>query len=123
MSRERGRIYEELAADYLISRGLCVVSKNFYCKSGELDLVCREQQELVFVEVKFRKNAAFGNPTEMISFSKQRKLAKTAEFFLLQNSQYRDLPCRFDVVGITGQTPGQQNSPKIDWIKNAFLIT
>ena len=122
MSRERGQIYENIAADYLQQQGLSLITRNFQCKAGELDLVCLDNKTLVFVEVKFRKNSLFGSALEMVSVSKQKKLVRTAELFLLQNRKYRAHPCRFDVFAITGYNNKQQ-SEKLDWIKNAFLIT
>lgn len=123
MSRERGKYYEQLAAQHLERNGLEIIRQNFLCRAGEIDLVCRDGHTLVFVEVKYRNNARFGSAVEMISSSKQQKLIRSAQFFLQRQAQYQYLPCRFDVVAITGCAANGNNQAKLDWIKNAFLIT
>jgi len=122
MSRESGQYYETLAAAFLTDQGLKLLARNFHAYRGELDLVMQERNVLVFVEVKYRKNARFGCPAESISIKKQQHLSHAAGYFLQSRNQYANMPCRFDVIAITGgQTPDSE--AKIDWIKNAFLIT
>lgn len=72
---------------------------------------------LVFVEVRFRADTRLGSPLETITAAKQRKLIRTAHFFLQQHCGNRWPPCRFDVVGISGELDAL---PHIDWIANAF---
>ena len=76
----------------------------------------QEKAFLVFIEIRFRKSNAYGSATESITASKQQKIIKTAEYFLLKNPSYRAVSCRFDVVGIS-QT---LDNPRFNWIKNAF---
>ncbi len=119
MSRQQGNNYEKQAADFLRKQGLILLTKNFYAYRGELDLVMQDKQTLVFIEVRYRKNTNFGTPEETVTCSKQRHLVKAAQKFLQLNQALAQLPCRFDVIAITQSG----NTAKINWIKNAFLIT
>lgn len=112
-SRERGDRAEQQALDYLQSRGLKLVRRNFLCRMGEIDLIMMHHQHLVFVEVRYRKNSNYGTPAATISFTKQRRLTRTANLYLQQ--QGSDMPCRFDVVAIVAQP-----ETEIEWIQNAF---
>jgi putative endonuclease len=116
-SREIGKFTEDIAAKYLQQQGLREVTRNFYCRLGEIDLIMIDKQTLVFIEVKYRKNANFGGALASISISKQRKLQKTATFYLQQQrlNAYNTL-CRFDVVALEGN----MNNATINWLKNAF---
>ena len=75
----------------------------------------RDQEYLVFVEVRHRKNTQYGGALESITFSKQAKLRRAAEVYL-QNIKTRDCPCRFDILCITGSL----QRPNYLWIENAF---
>ena len=86
--------------------------KNFRCRQGEIDLVCREGKELVFTEVKYRSDASCGSPFEAVDVRKQEKIRRTALFYLCRYGYPENTPCRFDVVGITGSN--------IQLIRNAF---
>jgi len=123
MSRKNGLIYESLAAKYLQQQGLKLIEKNFHAYQGELDLIMMDKKDLVFVEVKFRKSSKYGTAAEMVNYKKQQHLAHAAQFFLQSRKQYNNYPCRFDVIAISGDQHQQEKQPKIDWIKNAFLIT
>ena len=72
---------------------------------------------LVFVEVRFRKSDNFGSPVESVTASKQRKLLQTAQLFLLAHPQWRNAPCRFDIVAAR---PTENNALQFEWIQNAF---
>jgi len=116
-SREIGQLTESFAANYLISQGLVEVMRNFTCRLGEIDLIMQDQQTLVFIEVKYRKNTNFGGAIAAISPTKQRKLQKTATLYLqIQQLNAYNTPCRFDVIAIEGRL----SQPDICWIKNAF---
>ncbi|WDE06142.1 YraN family protein [Thalassomonas viridans] len=116
-TRERGRQTETLAADYLLARGLTLVGKNFSAKTGEIDLLMKESDVLVFVEVKYRKQAFFGGALAAVSAGKQKKIRRTAEFYLQQAGlNAYNTPCRFDVVTLQGSI----ERPQITWLKNAF---
>lgn len=110
-NREKGTLYEEAAAKYLTKQGLQIICRNFRCKQGEIDIVAKDDNGYVFVEVKYRKNMEFGSPQEAVGVPKQKTIRKVAEYFLYKN-YLTGVPIRFDVVAITGE--------EINWIKNAF---
>lgn len=107
----RGKSAEDQAYAYLMQQGLQPVCRNYRCKHGELDLVMREGRALVIVEVRYRKNSAYGSASESVTAAKQSKLIAAAQHYLLTHRD--DCPVRFDVVAMSGDG-------KIDWIKNAF---
>lgn len=84
---------------------------------GEIDLIMLDRDTLVFVEVRYRKDGDFCNPLETVTRSKQRKIIKAASHYLLTRLKSHDIPCRFDVVGVTRE--GTDNY-HFEWIKNAF---
>ena len=110
--RAVGSLHEEQAAAYLKSRGLRIVEANYRCRTGEIDLIARDGEYLVFVEVKYRRTSVSGEALCAVDGAKQRIISKTAKHYLTMRRKNLDLPCRFDVVGIDGA--------EIRWIKNAF---
>lgn len=113
---QHGRHAEDLAHRYLLKHGLNTITRNYRCKRGEIDLVMRDADSLVFVEVRYRANQRFGTAAETIFPGKMHRLRRTAEHFLQRHSRYTKLYSRFDVIGITGTL----NTPQIAWIKDAF---
>ncbi|WP_136255360.1 YraN family protein [Onishia niordana] len=113
-ARARGAAIEALANDWLTARGLTPVARNQHAKGGELDLVMREGEILVFVEVRHRRDSRHGHPLETVTISKQRRLIKAARFYLARNGL--SCPCRFDVVAVTGSAPNLE----FLWVKAAF---
>ena len=112
--RQLGGQAEQLAAAYLNQQGLKLVTSNYQCRFGEIDLVMREGITLVFVEVRLRSNANFGGAAMSITASKQQRLARTAEHYL---QQYGESACRFDAILMSEMDMGN-----IEWIKNAFEV-
>lgn len=112
--RTIGTAYEEQAVLFLQQKGYYIVEKNFRCRQGEIDIVARDGQYLVFVEVKYRKASANGLPEEAVDRRKQQKIIRTAQYYLYQKNLGEDCPCRFDVVGICGD--------RIRLTQNAFEI-
>ena len=110
--RRLGNEKEELAAGYLKEHGVILLAKNFYFRGGELDLVAKDGEYICFIEVKYRKNAAFGYPEESVSPVKKRNILHGARLFLYQNHFPEETPCRFDVIAIMND--------EIKWIKDAF---
>ncbi len=106
---------EKLALKYLKKQGLVAHQQNYSCRFGEIDLIMYDNDYLVFVEVRYRKSAAFGGALESIDARKQGKLRRTAEFFLIK-SKNNDCPCRFDILCINGNLL----QPEYHWIQNAF---
>jgi len=110
-TRAKGQVFENRACDYLVQNGLTLICKNFHASCGELDLIMRDNDTLVFVEVRFRKNKGFGGALASVDRHKQKKLIKTAQVYLQKQSFYHQ-PCRFDVVAIT--------EDDIQWEKNVL---
>ena len=110
---------EMWAKAYLERQGYRIREINFRCALGEIDLVAEEGGELVFVEVKTRRDAAFGYPEEQISFSKRKKIATLAQWYL-KHRERRDRPARFDVVSLLMAERGEVTG--VDLIQNAFSL-
>ena len=100
--REVGSRYELQAAAYLQQKGMQILEKNYRCRIGEVDLIGRDQEYLVFVEVKFRRNLSYGAPAEAVTLLKQMTIRRVAEWYLAQRGLAAETPCRFDLVGIDG---------------------
>lgn len=113
----QGTAAEELACHYLEARGLTLVMRNFRCRWGELDLIMRDSEQLVFVEVRSRRYTRYGTPAESVTRAKQQRLLRAAAFYL--QCQPLDPPCRFDVVAVL--QPG--GAARIEWIRDAFQLT
>lgn len=110
-ARASGRQAEEQAARFLEERGLVILARNVACRGGEIDLVCRDGQTLVFVEVRLRRNAAFGGAGSSITVGKQRRIVLAARHYLAAHGNAQSA-CRFDCVLLDGQN--------IDWLRDAF---
>ena len=116
--RQFGRQAEELAKTYLMDMGLEFIDSNFHSRYGEIDLIMKEDDILVFVEIKFRGEKSYGNIVESINRAKQRKIVQTSRIYLQKNKIADRMLCRFDVVFISGRESGG-----INWIKDAFRIS
>lgn len=114
--RRKGGRFEQLALSWLQARGLRLVHRNYRCKLGEIDLVLRDREVLVFVEVRFRGVNSQVPACETVDARKQQKLLRAARHFLLCNEALAMLPCRFDVLGIDAA----EGHPRYEWIRNAF---
>lgn len=115
---ERGIAAEALAARYLERQGLHLVTSNFRAKVGELDLIMSDRQVLVVVEVRSRSRTDFVTPGATVTRGKQRRLVRTAQFFLLRYRQFANWPVRFDVVEVTGDLAAAE----IRWSRAAFTL-
>lgn len=113
---QHGQQAEERARRYLRKQGLKLVTQNYRSPYGEIDLIMRERETLVFIEVRYRRHKAFGLPAETVDWRKQRKLRATAEHYLQNNRKSGDRPCRFDVMTISGD----HKNGTIDWYPDAF---
>lgn len=111
-----GHKAEKIAFRYLTDQGLKLIKRNYSCRHGEIDLIMRLQESLIFVEVRYRQSTKFGLPQETVGKTKQRRIAKTAEYFLIDKKMSDQCPCRFDIVAIHGTIPNH----KINWITDAF---
>ena len=110
--RKLGGKYEALAAEYLSGQGYTVLEKNYRCRIGEIDLIARDGEYLVFVEVKYRKDTSCGMPEEAVDTRKQRVISRVADYYCMRQACYDSICCRFDVVVILGT--------RIQLIQNAF---
>lgn len=110
--RKTGNEQEEIAVHFLQAKGYEVIERNYYCRFGEIDIVCKEGGYLVFVEVKFRKDTRMGTPEEAVSPFKIQHIVRSSQNYLYQKRYSLDTPVRFDVVVILGN--------EIQVIQNAF---
>ncbi len=111
-AKSLGDASEDLALKHLEAQGLKTLARNYRCNQGEIDLIMNDKNTLVFIEVRYRKNANFGSALESITESKQHKIITTARHYLSSKKISDNTPMRFDVVGIT--------SGQVQWVKNAF---
>ena len=107
---------EKVALSYLQELGYRILSTNYFCRLGEIDIIAQEQETLCFIEVRSKRSKQFGFALESILSQKQRRLIKAAQHFLLSFSPHKEIACRFDVIGL--DYPG----PQITFIRNAFSI-
>jgi putative endonuclease len=110
----KGEYYEQLALAYLQQQQLSLICRNFQCKAGEIDLVMRQNSQLVFIEVKYRASNAFGGALAAVTPAKQQKLLRAVRWYLQQHGG-QDQACRIDVLAIEGREPFHYN-----WVQNAF---
>ncbi|WP_020182940.1 MULTISPECIES: YraN family protein [unclassified Methylotenera] len=108
-----GLAAEKIAATFLTQQGLKLVTSNFHCRYGEIDLIMQEGTTLVFVEVRLRTNPTFGSAAASITPQKQQKLINTAQFYLQQHAL--NLPCRFDAVLLN-----KADMAQVEWVRNAI---
>ncbi|WP_111978792.1 YraN family protein [Algibacillus agarilyticus] len=114
-TRASGAYYEHKAKQHLKQCGLVIVTQNFNAKGGEIDIIARDNNTLVFVEVRYRKSKSHGSAAASVTPTKQKRLRSAAQQYCKQqglNSQHTYF--RFDIVAFDG------NSKDINWIKNAF---
>jgi putative endonuclease len=96
---ELGSLGEDIAVTYLTDSGLCVLDRNWRCREGELDIVARDADALVFCEVKTRRGVGFGHPVEAVNATKRRRLRTLAQRWLSAHDEHAP-ELRFDVVGV-----------------------
>jgi putative endonuclease len=111
----RGHKAEDVACTHLQHQGLLLEARNYRSPYGEIDLIMRERDTLVFVEVRFRKSPDFGTPAETVDARKQAKLRATAEHYLQHTPRASKKACRFDIVAICGD-----GDDSLSWHRNAF---
>jgi len=107
--QEKGAAGEAAAAAYLMDRGLTVIARNFRVRGGEIDLVCRDGSNVVFVEVRLRSRSDYGGAAASITAAKQARLTLAARHWLARHGEQA---CRFDCVLI--------EAGQIEWLKDAF---
>ncbi|MGJ8513682.1 hypothetical protein R84981_000580 [Carnimonas sp. R-84981] len=116
--RAFGQRIEAEAARFLIQQGLKEVGRNAHARGGEIDLIMRDRDMLVFVEVRYRRNNGYGSALESVTATKQRRLIAAASAYLQRHQL--DCACRFDVVAVTGNAA---DALDFHWISSAFELT
>lgn len=109
-----GRTGEDLAAKHLSGRGYTILERNYSAPYGEIDLIALDGGTVVFVEVKTRTTDAYGAPELAVNQRKQERMVKAALGYL-KHKKLHQMPCRFDVVAISGSDSGT-----VELIQNAF---
>ena len=111
--RKTGSEWEAAVESWLCRAGLRPLARNYFCRYGEIDLIMRDGDSVVFIESRYRNT---GDGVASVGASKRAKLLRAASMYLQANPAFANAPCRFDVVGCRG-TPDQ---PAFDWVKGAF---
>ena len=99
IKKELGNIGEQIAIKYLEKQNYKILKRNFYCKQGEIDIIVKDKQEIVFIEVKTRSNINFGQPSEAVNKIKQKHMYKAAQYFLYKTNCINNFS-RFDVIEV-----------------------
>lgn len=117
VNKEIGTFGEDAAAKFLESKGMKIIKRNFYCRTGEIDLIATDGESTIFVEVKTRKSADYGRAAEYVTWQKQQKVIKAALYYVGESST----PMRFDVIEVYYKDAGDiRQITKIEHIENAF---
>lgn len=112
-----GNYGEDLARKYIEEKGYSLLEQNFLCKLGEIDLIAKDNNYICFIEVKTRYSQKYGSPLESITPSKQKKIYRTAQYYICINNIHKSY-FRFDAIEVIISTNGK--NPYINLIKNAF---
>lgn len=112
--KNKGTEAENQACRFLQDKGLNLITRNYYCRQGEIDLIMNDDETTVFIEVRYRKNNHYGDAKESVTSQKQNKIRSTALHFIQSHPRHDNV--RFDVIAITGEGSRQQ----LEWIQNAF---
>lgn len=111
-NRETGTQKEQLAAAFLIKKGFQILESNYRCRQGEIDLIATKDQQVHFIEVKYRKNTAYGYPAEAVDVRKQNKICKVSDYYRMTHPRMEAYGCHFDVIAILGED--------LEYIADAF---
>ena len=111
-----GQSGEDIAAELLSKSGYAILTRNYRCCCGEIDIIAKFRDVLVFIEVKTRKGEAYGSPAAAVTHRKQRQISKTAQYYLAERNLF-DVPARFDVVSII---INRNQQTRIEILANAF---
>ncbi len=112
-----GLAAEDAAVRFLTARGLRILSRNYRRRLGELDVIAREAETLVIIEVRSRTRAEYGGAAASVSFRKQQRIVRAASQLLQRRRELARLPARFDVIVVHEPLSAQ---PRIEWIQHAF---
>lgn len=115
--QEIGRAAEKHACLYLQKQGLKLITQNYRCFCGEIDIIMRDKEDIAFIEVRLKSRTDYGHPIETINRTKQKKIIRTATHFLQKKDLLYKVCSRFDIIAIERSADKWQ----LEWIKNAFL--
>ncbi|MBI5461145.1 MAG: YraN family protein [Gammaproteobacteria bacterium] len=122
--QQQGAHAEELACRFLQRQGLRLVARNYRCRQGEIDLIMQDRDNLVFVEVRYRRQSRYGSGLESVTPRKQRRIVHCAAHYLHCHPQAAQRAARFDVVALRPDNNGELIDtgidPGIEWVRNAF---
>ena len=121
IAKKRGKWGEAIALDYLSNKQYIPVAIGFRSRFGEIDIIAKSKEYIVFAEVKTRKNSNFAHAREYVNREKQRKIIATANYWLLRRPT--KLQPRFDVIEIYAKDGEQTVTPEINHIENAFGVS
>lgn len=110
--RRLGAKVEQLVSEYLTNHGFVIIEMNYRCKQGEIDIVAKDGEYYVFVEVKYRNNTRYGTPEEAVGVAKQRRICNAARYYIYNHNLSDATSVRFDVAAVLEH--------KITYYKNAF---
>ena len=110
--RQIGTDQENIAADWLVRHGARILERNFRSRHGEIDLIARHGEYLVFCEVKYRRTNEIGAPQEAVGITKQKRICKVADYYRPLHGLGDGTSVRYDVIAIRGN--------QVNWIQNAF---
>lgn len=117
-NREIGRLCENEAENYVKNCGMEIIDRNYRCREGEIDIIAKENEYTVFVEVKARKSNIFGEPCEAVNITKRRRLTFAAQMYM---AQYGECAARFDIAEVFYAIDKENVTVRtINYIRNAF---
>lgn len=112
--RKLGAKVEQAVKEYLSDHGFIILEMNYRCRQGEVDIIAKDQQYYVFIEVKYRNSLKYGLPQEAVGNAKQKRICKAARYYLYSQGLGEFAPVRFDVAAVLEN--------KIQYYKNAFTF-
>lgn len=115
VSHELGRIGENIIADYITKLGYKVVERNFECNQGEIDIIAKDKEELVFIEVKTRTDISYGEAREAVTNTKKRHLINSIKYYIYKQ-KLENQPIRIDVAEVYIN----KGKVKVNYIKQAI---
>jgi putative endonuclease len=118
IAQQQGYHAENYACQYLQTAGLLLLTRNFRCKYGEIDLIMRDNDTIVFIEVRYRQQQYYGSPIETITLQKQQRIRRAAQTYLLQYDKAQKYFWRYDWLGLNALP--QIGHFNVEWIQNAW---
>ena len=118
--KTKGEQFEVIARKYLEQQGLICVTSNFRCRRGEIDLIMKDQCQLIFIEVRYRSRNNYGTAADTVTRKKQSKIILAAQYYLHKYYLTEKVSCRFDIVAIDSIIEDQGR--EIKWLKDAFNL-